>query len=257
MHAVINLMSPPPAWLAIFSAPFIGSFLGVLILRLPVGRPVVAARSACDKCGHPLAPVDLIPLVSYALCKGRCRYCGDMIAPFMPAIEIAATAIAACSAAWVPGDQVWPTCILGWTLLTTGWIDLRTMILPDILTLPLLLAGLLATAILNPDDLADHAMAAATGYLLLVTVAWTYRKLRRREGLGRGDAKLFAALGAWLGINDLPFVLLFASCAGLIAAAVGALAGKRLTATTAIPFGPFLALAGWLCWLYAGGLPPG
>jgi leader peptidase (prepilin peptidase)/N-methyltransferase len=242
----------PPAWLpALVLAPFIGSFLGVLILRLPEGRPIAMARSACDRCDRRLGWRDLIPLVSYALSRGRCRYCGGAIGLFTLNIELAALAIAAWAAAAVPGNEVWVACVLGWTLLTAAWIDWRTMLLPDVLTLPLLVVGLIVTERANPDSLLDHVVAAVFGWLLLYAVAWTYRRLRGRDGLGLGDAKLLAALGAWLGVGELPIVLLLASCLGLVAAGVGALAGKRMTAATAIPFGPFLALAGWLSFLYS------
>jgi leader peptidase (prepilin peptidase)/N-methyltransferase len=136
-------------------------------------------------------------------------------------------------------------------LLTLAWIDLRAMILPDVLTLPLLAAGLATTGMSRPDALADHLLAAALGYLTLATVAWAYRRFRGRDGMGMGDAKLLAAIGAWLGLGLLPVALLLAACAGLAAAAGAALIGKRVTAATAIPFGPFLALSGWLLWLYA------
>jgi leader peptidase (prepilin peptidase) / N-methyltransferase len=248
----MNFTSGPLAWLPpVVLGPFIGSFLGVVILRLPEGRPIAVARSACDRCGRGLGSRDLIPLLSYALTRGRCRYCGEPIGLFTLNIEIAALAIAAWAASVVPHHQLWLTCALGWMLLTAAWIDLRTMILPDVLTLPLLLVGLIVTAVIDPDSLLDHGLAAAFGYLLLFAVAWTYRMLRGRDGLGLGDAKLLAALGAWLGLGELPFALLMASCLGLAAACIGALAGKRMTAATAIPFGPFLALAGWVSWLYA------
>lgn len=236
----------PPVLLA----PFIGSFLGVLILRLPEGRPVALSRSACDRCGHPLAGRDLIPLVSYALARGRCRYCGGSIGSFPVVIELAALAIAVWAATAVFDDELWWSCVLGWTLLTLAWIDLRTMLLPDVLTLPLLAIGLLETAFVMPDALVDHALGAAFAYLSLTILAWSWRWFRGRDGLGMGDAKLLAAIGAWLGLSELPFALLLAACAGLAAAGAAAVMGKRVTTATPIPFGPFLALAGWLLWLY-------
>jgi leader peptidase (prepilin peptidase)/N-methyltransferase len=236
---------------AILVAPFIGSFLGVLIQRLPQGRPVAAGRSACDHCGHRLGARDLVPFLSYLLSRGRCRYCGEAIGWFPVAVEAAAVAVAGWAAVAADGPDIWLACLLGWTLLTAAWIDLRTMILPDVLTLPLLLAGLAVTAALSPGLVADHALAAALGYLLLFGTARAYRRLRGRDGLGLGDAKLLAALGAWLGLSSLPIILVLASCTGLAAAGAGMLLGKRVTAATAIPFGPFLAAAGWLAWLYA------
>jgi leader peptidase (prepilin peptidase)/N-methyltransferase len=191
-----------------------------------------------------------MPLVSYALSRGRCRYCGESIAPFTIAIEIAAIAVAAWAAAAVAPGEVWWACGLGWTLLTLGWIDVRAGILPDVLTLPLLAAGLAATWALAPDSLGDRAVAAAAGYLSLAAIAWTYRRFRGRDGLGMGDAKLLASIGAWLGLSDIPIALLLAACAGLVGVGGAVLLGKRVTASTSIPFGPYLALSAWLLWLY-------
>jgi leader peptidase (prepilin peptidase)/N-methyltransferase len=243
--ATLSLVAP------VLVAPFVGSFLGVLILRLPEGRPVTTGRSACDHCGHRLGARDLVPFLSYLLSHGRCRHCGEAIGLFPVAVEAAAVGVAGWAAAAADGPGVWLACVLGWTLLTAAWIDLRTMILPDVLTLPLLLSGLVVTAAISPAALADHALAAALGYLVLFGTARAYRRLRGRDGLGLGDAKLLAALGAWLGLSSLPIVLVVAACAGLAAAGAAMLFGKRVTASTAIPFGPCLAMAGWLCWLYA------
>jgi leader peptidase (prepilin peptidase) / N-methyltransferase len=239
-------------WLApIIISPFIGSFLGVLIDRLPDRRPVAIARSICEHCGHRLGVRDLIPLVSYLASRGRCRFCGGRIGSFAIVIELAATAVAVWSMIVVDSDLLWWTCLLGWALLTLAWIDIRVMILPDLLTLPLLLAGLLATAIVDSASLFDHALAAAAGYIGLMGVAWLYRLARGRDGLGLGDAKLLAAIGAWIGLNALPWALLIAASAGLVAVGIAMLFGKRFNALTPVPFGPLLALSGWLLWLYA------
>jgi leader peptidase (prepilin peptidase)/N-methyltransferase len=246
-----HFSSGVPDWLApVLLAPFIGSFLGVLILRLPDGRPVAMARSACDHCGHQLGWRDMIPLVSYGLSRGRCRYCGEPIGLFPLAVELAALAVAVW-AVIAMDDAPWIACLLGWTLLALAWIDLRTMMLPDVLTLPLVACGLLVTGLDNPDSLADHALAAALGYFTLAAVARVYRRFRGRDGLGLGDAKLLAAIGAWVGLSLLPLALLLAACAGLAAAGGAVLTGRRMTAATAIPFGPFLAGSGWLLFLYA------
>jgi leader peptidase (prepilin peptidase)/N-methyltransferase len=246
-----GLTTASDAWLApVVAAPFVGSFLGVLITRLPQGRPVTFARSACDRCTHRLLPRDLVPLLSYVLARGRCRYCGEPIGGFVLAVELAALGIAVWAAVSADGAGIWVTCLLGWTLLAMAWIDLRTMLLPDLLTMPLLVAGLGDAAVFDPDALADRLVAAAAGYLLLLATASIYRLLRGRDGLGLGDAKLLAGLGAWLGLAYLPLVLLLAACLGLSGAVVGALRGQRMTASTAIPFGPCLALAGWILWLY-------
>ncbi len=247
----LTLPADYDVWLVpVVAAPFVGSFLGVLIARLPEGRPVSFARSACDHCGHRLVPRDLVPVVSYIASRGRCRYCGERIDAFVLAVELAALAVAGWAAVSADGPEIWVTCFLGWMLLTLAWIDLRTMLLPDLLTVPLLAAGLAHTAAVDPGALPDRLVAAAAGYLMLFATAWFYRMLRGRDGLGLGDAKLLAALGAWLGLANLPLVLFLAACLGLLGAAAAALAGRRMTASTALPFGPCLAFAGWLLWLY-------
>lgn len=251
MDAARALLIGPNAWLiAAVVAPFIGSFLGVLVDRLPCGVPFACGRSRCDHCGHTLSPVDLLPLLSFALLRGRCRHCAAPIGLRLPAIEIAATAIALWSATVATGADLWLYCLFGWWLLTLAWIDVRTMLLPDSLTLPLLLAGLAATAWRDPANLSAHVLGAAFGYALLFAVAYLYQALRGREGLGLGDAKLLAALGAWLGLAALPAILLLAALLGLVFAAGLRLAGRRMEASTAIPFGPCLAAAAWLMCLY-------
>jgi leader peptidase (prepilin peptidase) / N-methyltransferase len=240
--------------LPIIFAPFIGSFLGVLIRRLPAGQAIVFGRSACASCGSRLAARDLVPVVSFLLLGGRCRRCRAPIGGFHLAIELAAVAVAlwAVLAQTEPG-WTWASCLLGWTLLTLGWIDVEDMVLPDVLTLPLLLAGLGVTLLLQPRGIADHALGAAVGYVAFRVIAVGYRVWRGRSGLGAGDAKLLAAAGAWLGWQALPWVVFAASLAGIVAAAVAWLLGYHVRRTTAVPFGPFVAISIWLVWLY--GMP--
>lgn len=164
------------------------------------------------------------------------------------AIELAAIGVVAW-AWWVDGDtpRCWFGAVLGWGLLALACIDWATYRLPDVLTLPLVLAGLGATAVLSPAELADHAVAAAAGYLAFRLVGLTYRRLRGREGLGGGDAKLLGAAGAWLGLEQLPVVVLVAAVMGIgLIVATSA----RLSRGTAIPFGPALALSTWLMWIW-------
>jgi leader peptidase (prepilin peptidase)/N-methyltransferase len=251
-------MQIPTSWLIILAAPFIGSFLGVLIRRLPEGRPIAVARSRCETCGVILTASELVPLASYVLQCGRCRRCGATIQPFHLIVEGAAVLVAiwAILAEADPARQ-WLDCALGWTLLTLSWIDFRCMWLPDVLTLPLLLAGLAFTLTVRPGDAAAHAAGAAAGYLGLRGISWSYRIVRGREGIGGGDAKLLGAAGAWLGLPGLPYVLLLAAVAGLAMAACLALQGRRLRADTALPFGPCVALAFWLIWMHGGWLMNG
>ena len=243
-----------PPWLPpLLAAPLVGSTLGVLVRRPPAGRPVAVARSACETCGATLSPGELIPIVSFLLQRGRCRRCAAPIARMHLAIELAALGVAAW-AALVDLDPVWlwADCVLGWTLLALGWIDWTHLRLPDVLTLPLLLAGLGCTALLDPAATPDHALAAALGYAAFRLLSWSYRRLRGREGLGEGDAKLLAASGAWVGLAGLSPVVLSGALAGLAIALVRSrrLRSGGLRAGTVVPFGTALAVGTWLVRLY-------
>jgi leader peptidase (prepilin peptidase) / N-methyltransferase len=241
-----------PDWLLpVLVSPFIGSFLGVLIQRLPDGDDVVTARSHCNACHRTLGPADLIPIVSYLAMRGRCRHCGAPIGRFHLMIELAALAVALWAITIDDGARLWADCVLGWTLLALAWIDARHMILPDVLTLPLVLAGLWFAWTLEPDRIVDHAAGAAIGWLLFWAVSRLYRLFRGRDGLGEGDAKLLAASGGWVSWSGLGPVMLVAALTGLGVALAGWLRGGKTTAATAIPFGPPLAFATWLVWLYA------
>lgn len=248
--------------LPLLAAPFMGSFAGVLITRLPHGRPVIYARSACDSCGSGLSAPELLPLFSYACQRGRCRACRAPIGFFHPAVELAAIMVAviatvAAGAASGSPDvaRLWGGCVLGWTLLALGWIDLRTLRLPDALTLPLMLAGLVACDLINPVALGDHAIGAGAGYAAFRLIAGTYRYLRGREGLGQGDAKLLAAAGAWIGYGQLPLVIAGGSIVTLLAIGIT----RQIRPVTRmmdnawpsrIPFGPGLALTLWVLFLF-------
>jgi leader peptidase (prepilin peptidase)/N-methyltransferase len=231
-------------------APFVGSFIGVVVRRVPEGRPVAWTRSRCEHCGTVLRVRDLVPLYSWLTARGRCRYCGHSLSRFYPGIELAAFAIAFAGVAFDGGTEAWLDCVFGWWLLALGWIDIRRWLLPDVLTLPLVITGLAAGAAFDPEQLTERALGAALGYLGLRAVALAYRALRGREGLGHGDAKLLAASGAWVGAMALPQVVLGAAVSALIAAAGLRFAGVKLSAGSALPFGPFLALATWLVWLF-------
>jgi leader peptidase (prepilin peptidase) / N-methyltransferase len=159
---------------------------------------------------------------------------------------------AAPAALWhhLPPSTIAATVLLGGALVALSSIDAVSYRLPDTLTLPLIALGLAACAVLGWDDVPIRAAAAAFGYGTLYLVARVYLRARGRHGLGLGDAKLFAAAGAWLGFDGLPSVLLIASLTALAAAALAYARGMAVTAGTAIPFGPFLAYGFWLVWLY-------
>jgi leader peptidase (prepilin peptidase) / N-methyltransferase len=234
---------------ALFVAPFVGSFLGVVIDRLPAARPLLLARSACDECGRRLRVGELVPVVSYLSLGGRCG-CGKLrLSPFYPAIELAALAVAA-SAVWVlSGWLLWVSLALGWTLLALAAIDLRHYLLPDVLTLALIPAGLAVALALDPALLPAHLLGALLGFATFVVIGQVYRRLRGRDGLGLGDAKLLAAAGAWLGWAALPSVVAIGAVLALALALAQALGGAKLALTGKLAFGPHLALAFWLVWL--------
>ena len=237
-------------WYLLAAALPVGSFLGVVIDRLPDEENVFVGRSRCEHCGHVLGVADLVPLASWLAARGRCRYCAAQLGWFYPGVELAALAVAVLSLTVDRGGEAWIDAALGWWLLTLAWIDWRHTILPDVLTLPLIPLGLAAAGVLTPDSLPDPLLGVVCGYLGLWTVAWLYRRLRGRDGLGMGDAKLLGAVGAWVGVTGLPSVLAGAAGAALLVVGGMMLTGRRIDRHSAIPFGPFLAGAAWLVWLF-------
>ena len=240
-----------PVVFMLFVAPVIGSFLGAMTMRIPEERPVLWARSHCESCGRVLSASELVPIASFLWLKGRCRNCGAAIGGFPLAMEIAAIVVVAwCATIGVGTAILLASCIFGWTLLLLAAIDWRVQLLPDVVTLPLMLAGMTASFLLPLGPWRDHAIGAAAGFAVLALVAWLYIRLRKREGLGLGDAKLLAAIGAWVGWQGLPTTLLWGSILGLLFAILMSLTGRRLRLTDRLPFGVFLAAGGWLVWLY-------
>ncbi len=242
-------------WL-LLAAPFVGSFMAMVVYRLPAGKPLVFARSACRQCGHTLGVLDLVPILSWLALRGRCRHCGAAVGALYPLIEVGALGVALWSAAVLPAGLAWAGCLLGWTLLTLAVIDVRHLILPDLLTLSLTAAGLLTAWIIDPSRVAEHLIGAAAGFLVFVAIGAAYRAVRGRDGLGGGDAKLAAAAGAWVAWQGLPGVVLIAALTGLLAAIAARLSGHAVGRDTALPFGAFLAAGTWIVWLY-GPLVPG
>lgn len=240
---------------AVVAAPFFGSFLGVLVLRLPVGMPVVMARSACPHCARALGVPDLVPLLSWLAFGGRCRHCATPLGLFYPAIELAALGIAVWAAVVLPGPLVVAGCVLGWALLGAAAIDSRHLVLPDILVLPLIPAGIALHWAVAPERWAGHVIGAVAGFVAFAVLAEIYRAVRGREGLGFGDAKLLAAAGAWVSWTGLPSVVFLAALLGLAGALVYRAAGRKFEAATVVPFGPALAAATWLVWLYGPLVP--
>jgi leader peptidase (prepilin peptidase)/N-methyltransferase len=239
-----------PIVVLLLVAPVIGSFLGAMAVRIPEGRPVVLARSQCEACGRVLAPAELIPIVSFLWLGGRCRHCGGAIGALPLVTELTAVAIVAWAALLTSGPILFASCVFGWSLLLLAAIDWRVQLLPDVVTLPLMVAGLISAIVLPLEPWRDHAIGAVAGFTVLAIVAWLYRRLRKREGLGLGDAKLSAAIGAWTAWQGLPSMLLWGSILGLLFATVLPLTGRRVRLSDRLPFGVFLAAGGWLTWLY-------
>lgn len=228
-----------------------GSFIGLISLRLPQGQGVILGRSRCGGCGRPLPPQRLIPVFSYAFARGRCQDCGAVIPGRYPLIEVGCSAVGVWAALSQPDLlAVALTALLGWQLILIAVVDAEHFWLPDALTLPLLVTGLIAAAVLPKGDLIGSLIGAAAGFLGLWLLAVAYRLLRKREGLGGGDPILLAAGGAWVGWVGLPSILLWASAAGLSLVAARLLTRRAVSGQDRLPFGPFLAVGVWLTWLF-------
>jgi len=226
-----------------------GSFLATIVIRWPEGRCIASGRSTCDGCGRMLGPLELVPLLSFAIQRGRCRACGAAIDPRHPLIEGGCALVGVAALLVAPGTAGLAGAVFGWLLIALAALDVEHQWLPDRLTLPLAVLGFAGGALDLPPPLLDRAVGAAAAFASLSLIGWSYRRLRGREGLGGGDPKLFGAIGAWLGWQVLPFVLLLASLAGLGAIAAMTLRGRAVTATTRLPFGALLAVAAFPVWL--------
>jgi leader peptidase (prepilin peptidase)/N-methyltransferase len=222
-----------------------GSFLAVLTGRLPQGRGPTG-RSACDQCGTALGPLELVPVLSFLWLRGRCRHCGAAIAQRHLAIELAAAAIGAALLWRFPQLSGLLAALAGWWLLALIVLDAEHFWLPDVLVLPLLVFAFVVPG----PALTERLWGAAIGFGGLWLVGALYRALRGRDGLGGGDPKLLAALGALLGAWSLPVLLTGAALLGLMLAGWDAVRGRAVTATTRLPFGALLAgMALLLLWL--------
>lgn len=262
-------------WLYLFFATLfgliIGSFLNVVIYRTPkimeqefrqdcadsfpeygITPPTETIslsmpRSQCRHCHQPLRIIDNIPLVSWLVLKGRCHYCQAPISCRYPLIE-ALSAIMSAAVAYHLGMTPYGIAALFFTfvLIAATFIDFDTLLLPDQLTLPLLWAGIsLALLGYSPISLADSVIGAMAGYLILWSLYWSFKLLTGKDGMGYGDFKLLAALGAWLGWQQLPTIILLSSVVGVVFGLVQLRLQKK-GIDAAFPFGPYLAIAGWI-----------
>ncbi|MFN3388520.1 MAG: prepilin peptidase [Allosphingosinicella sp.] len=227
----------------------VGSFLAVVLIRWPRGDSAARGRSRCDSCGKPLGPAELIPILSWFLVRGRCRGCGAAIDRRHLAAEAGAALVGLTAVLAHPLPLAAVTALFGWWLFLLAALDVEHQWLPDRLTLPLIPAGLLAAWAGYGPGLEERAIGAVAGFAVLAGIALAYRQARGREGLGGGDPKLFAAIGAWLGWAQLPYVLLGAGLIGLGVVAAMRLRGQAVAATDRLPLGALMALAAWPIWL--------
>lgn len=248
--------------IALAVALIIGSFLNVVIHRGPALWGLVegdAARagnlampgSYCPACKAPLKPQHLVPIASYFMLGGKCAACNAPINPRYPVVEFGALLIAAlCIGLFGFSWTALAATTLGFFLLVLAVIDLETTYLPDMLTLPLIVLGLGAAATnIIPVTLTESCIGAASGYIVFWALGASYKQLRGVDGLGLGDAKLMAALGAWIGWQALPVVVFIGALLTLAFVGAAALRGKKTTGATEIPFGPGLCLAGYVVFL--------
>jgi leader peptidase (prepilin peptidase)/N-methyltransferase len=232
----------------------------------PASEPfnLVSPRSACPACKTPIAAWQNVPVLSWLVLRGRCAACQGRISARYPAVELA-TGILSALTAWHFGFGPAAACSIAvtWALIALTGIDIDHQLLPDSITLPLLWAGLLAAVAIGPlpgaalpVSVHDAVLGAAAGYLSLWAVYHAFRLITGKEGMGYGDFKLFAALGAWMGFRVLPMVLVLSAATGaLFGILMIALRGRDRAAP--MPFGPYLAAAGWLAMLYGHELVDG
>jgi leader peptidase (prepilin peptidase)/N-methyltransferase len=257
----------------------VGSFLNVVIHRLPrmmeigwqqqcaelrgeesASQPrynLLVPRSACPHCNHAIGALENIPVISYLLLRGKCKECGAAISPRYPVIE-AASGILCGFAAWHFGFG-WAAAgalLLIWALLALTAIDIDTQLLPDDITLPLLWTGLLFNMSVTFVNLPSAVLGAVFGYLILWGVYWLFKLVTGKEGMGYGDFKLLAALGAWLGWQMLPLIILLSSLVGAVVGITLIVAMKH-GRNIPIPFGPYLAGGGLIALFWGQQLTQG
>lgn len=228
----------------------LASFAAVVVVRMPAGVSVIGGRSRCDACGRTLGVFELVPVVSWIALRGRCRGCGAAIDPLHVQLEIAGATAGALAGALLPPWLAVAGTAYAAALLALAALDLRHFWLPDRITLPLVAVGLAINAVVERPGLQPSIIGALAAYAVLRLIAVAYRTVRGRDGLGGGDAKLLAAIGAWSGWMSLPFVLTGACLLGLALVGLDRLRGGAVAADTRVPLGALLAVAAWPAWLW-------
>nr|WP_232522432.1 A24 family peptidase [Marinimicrobium alkaliphilum] len=252
----------------------VGSFLNVVIFRLPVMMQrewkrdccdlldqapppetgerfnLVVPNSRCPQCGHKIKPWENIPVVSYLFLRGKCSQCGTRISPRYPIIEAVTGLLSVVVIAYFGATLAGLLAlVLTWSLIALTMIDADTQFLPDSITLPLLWLGLIANAFGVFTTLESALWGAVAGYLTLWSIYWLFKLLTGKEGMGYGDFKLLAALGAWMGWQLLPVIILLSSLVGAVIG-IGMILALGRDRNIPIPFGPYLAIAGWIALLW-------
>jgi len=277
MNNIALLMEQVPSFYLTFVAILgllIGSFLNVVIYRLPIMMDrawhnecaeslpeanlsiqtevfnLALPRSACPHCHHVIGAMENIPILSWLFQRGRCKHCQSTISARYPIIE-GLTALLSLAVAWfIPfGWPVLYALIFTWSLIALTFIDLDTMLLPDHITLPLLWLGLLVNLSGTFVTLESAVLGAVFGYLSLWSIYWCFKLVTGKEGMGYGDFKLFAGLGAWFGWQGLPLIILLSSVVGAVVGLI-LMALSRQQESQPFPFGPYLAAAGWAYLLF-------
>jgi leader peptidase (prepilin peptidase)/N-methyltransferase len=279
--AILSLLQSSSALyvtVAVLLGLVVGSFLNVVIHRLPKiierqwraecaelaggSEPpgatetynLVVPRSRCPDCGHGITALENIPLVSYVALRGKCASCATRISPRYPVVE-ALSGLLTGYAAWRFGLNAAAAgaMLFAWAMIALAFIDFDTFYLPDSITLPLAWTGLTFNLFHVFTNLESAVIGAVAGYLALWSVFWAYKLATGKEGMGYGDFKLLAAIGAWFGWKMLPLVILFASCAGAVIG-VAMIALARRGRDTPIPFGPYLAIGGLVALFHGEGI---
>jgi len=283
-------MSSPTTELLLYSRPLlgavafllgaiVGSFINVISLRLPKMMEkswrsqccellgvqeqtenkeplynLAFPASHCPNCQHKIRWWENIPVISYVVLMGKCSNCKQVISIQYPLVEIL-TGIFSAAVVWQMGIsmQAGAALMLTWGLITLATIDSKTQFLPDDITLPLIWIGLAVNIFSVFTSLEDAVVGAIAGYLSLWMVFWVYKALTQKEGMGYGDFKLLAALGAWMGWQALPVIILLSSLFGTLIG-VALIVFKARDSQVPIPFGPYLAIAGWVSLLWGSAI---
>ena len=238
-----------PCWYQLISFVILGSiwgsFVAALCSRWPIGEQISNGRSRCDACQTTLAAKDLVPIFSFALLRGKCRYCCQNIGVGALYTELISAAIGLLAILLVPTGSAVAAAVFGWLLLPLIILDYKRLWLPNRLVAALAGVGTIGGYFLIPDSIwTDRVIGGALGFLSLEAIRQGFRKIRGEEGMGGGDPKLFGAIGVWLGWQFLPMTLLFACLIGF--GNVAAAYARDRAPPSRLPFGSLLCIAAFL-----------